>query len=89
MTYDDRMGKRKTWLYLYRARTRAGYSLARLAREVDCHPSHLSMVESGKRAMSPELQASVAEALGIDVDALIFSAPEVTPRGATTIRLAS
>ena len=54
-----------------------GVSLVDLAKKVDCVPSHLTNVEHGRREASPTLIRKLAEALHVDLLAIL--GPEVRP----------
>lgn len=53
--------------WLRETRQRRGYSLRRLAREVGCSPTYVSVIERGAYVPpAPAMQARLAAALGID-----------------------
>lgn len=52
-------------------RTTLGYSLQELADRSQLHPSTISRVETGKRAISLDVLVPLAQALGVNVDSLL------------------
>ena len=60
------------------AREKAGLSQGELAREARVHPTYISHVERGKRALGGDALARVAEVLGVSVGFLVHgdTAPE-------------
>lgn len=57
-----------------KARVVAGHKVTALAKLVGCSRSHLSNVETGKRAASPDLARRIADTLGADWDSLFTTA---------------
>ncbi len=58
-------GSEKIGRAVREARRAAGFTLAALGDHLQCSKSHLSLMESGYRAISPELMARIEQALGI------------------------
>jgi transcriptional regulator with XRE-family HTH domain len=55
---------------LRRLREDAGLDLTELARRASVSKAHLSMIETGKRGVSPAVATRLAQALGASVQAL-------------------
>lgn len=63
------------WRYLTRRRIRAGHTQTSLAAAVQVYVSTICRIEQGTRGVSPQLCKRLAEALQVDIDELIDSAP--------------
>lgn len=63
-------------------RTTLGYSLQELADRCQLHPSTISRIETGKRAVSLDVLVPLAQALDVSVDTLL----ETTEDGDVVIR---
>lgn len=52
-------------------RIRARMSRPALAERAGLHPSHISLLERGRRGTTPETLGALADALGCDIDELM------------------
>jgi repressor LexA len=74
-------GSIKVGRVVRQARANSGLTLANVADQIGCSKSHLSLMESGHRAFSPEMMAKIEDALGITDGSLVSALEwENTPR---------
>lgn len=69
------MAQPKQWTFLTRKRIAAGHTMSSLALAVGVETAQISRIEGGRRGPSPDLYRRLAEALKVDLEALIESAP--------------
>lgn len=62
---EERLGQK-----IARLRKAAGYTQAQLAERVGLQPEHISRIETGRRGVSIEAIANIAQALGIEIHEL-------------------
>jgi transcriptional regulator with XRE-family HTH domain len=58
------------------ARAVAGISQTQLAKTCKINPSHVSLIEKGKRVPSPKILGRIAAAIGIPMHLLVFLGAE-------------
>ena len=74
-----RMAPPTQWTFLTRKRIAAGHTMSSLALAVGVRTAQISRLEGGLRGPSPGLYR-LAEALNVDIDDLIATAPRPVPR---------
>lgn len=75
-----RMARPTQWTFLTRKRIAAGHTMSSLALAVGVRTAQISRLEGGLRGPSPGLYRRLAEALNVDIDDLIATAPRPVPR---------
>ena len=83
------MSRATRWTYLERKRIAAGHTKQSLAAAVGVGTPHIHRIERGIRGVSPELYRRLADALNVDIEELISSAPEPPPQSSTRMSIAS
>lgn len=74
------MAQPTQWTFLTRKRIAAGHTMSSLALTVGVRTAQISRLEGGLRGPSPDLYRRLAEALTVDIDELIATAPRPAPR---------
>jgi len=69
------MAQPSQWTFLTRKRIAAGHTMSSLALTVGVRTAQISRLEGGQRGPSPGLYRRLADALNVDLEDLIASAP--------------